>query len=132
MVAMEWLLLGYFLQTTGELCLSPVGLSMVTKLSPSRIVSTVMGAWFLATAFSNYLAGIIAMFTGVESHGEGAQIIPAPIDTVDVYGNVFKSIAITAIGSAVICFLLAPLLSRWMHQEAYAEEEAEAGQETAD
>ena len=52
MVAVSWLLLGYLLHTTGELCLSPVGLSMVTKLSPRRLVSTVMGAWFLATAFS--------------------------------------------------------------------------------
>jgi dipeptide/tripeptide permease len=50
MVAVGWLLLGYLIQTLGELCLSPVGLSMVTKLSPMRLVSTVMGAWFLATA----------------------------------------------------------------------------------
>ena len=70
MVAVVWLLLGYLLHTTGELCLSPVGLSMVTKLSPARIVSTVMGAWFLATAFSNYLAGAIAQLTGVEGEGE--------------------------------------------------------------
>ena len=60
MVAVSWLYLGYLLQTTGELCLSPVGLSMVTKLSPARLVSTVMGMWFLATAFSAFLAAIIA------------------------------------------------------------------------
>jgi len=63
MVSMLWLLLGYLLHTTGELCLSPVGLSMVTKLSPKRLVSTVMGGWFLATALSAYLAAIIAGFT---------------------------------------------------------------------
>ena len=60
MVGMEWLLFSYLLITTGELCLSPVGLSMVTKLAPKSIVSMVMGAWFLATAFSNYLAAVIA------------------------------------------------------------------------
>jgi POT family proton-dependent oligopeptide transporter len=47
MTAMQWLLLGYLLQTTGELCLSPVGLSLVTKLSPAAIASTIMGAWFI-------------------------------------------------------------------------------------
>jgi len=66
---MGWLLLGYLLFTTGELCLSPVGLSMITKLSPKRLVSTAMGAWFLATAFSSLLASIIATFTGV-GHGD--------------------------------------------------------------
>ena len=117
MVAMSWLLVGYLLQTTGELCLSPVGLSMVTKLSPTRIVSTVMGAWFLATAFSNYLAGIIATFTGVEHGGDGEQIIPPPLETVNLYGDVFLTIALTAIGSALICFILSPLLTRWMHAD---------------
>ncbi|RPH79724.1 MAG: MFS transporter, partial [Planctomycetaceae bacterium] len=66
MVSVEWLLLGYLVQTLGELCLSPVGLSMVTKLSPATLVSTVMGAWFLATAFSQYLAGIISQFTRID------------------------------------------------------------------
>ncbi len=126
MVALYWLLLGYLLQTTGELCLSPVGLSMVTKLSPTRIVSTVMGAWFLATAFSNYLAGIIATFTGIEHTGEGEQVIPPPIDTVrNLYGNVFWIIALTAIASGVLCLILSPLLSRWMHPEEELHEEAE-------
>ncbi len=70
MVALIWLLLGYLLQTLGELCLSPVGLSMIVKLTPLRLVSTVMGGWFLATAFSQYLAAIISQFTGVSHGGE--------------------------------------------------------------
>jgi len=118
MVGVSWLLLGYLLQTTGELCLSPVGLSMVTKLAPARIVSTVMGAWFLATAFSNYLAGMIAMLTGVGHGGEGGEAaIPPPVETVGLYGSVFGQIAITAIGSAVVCFALSPILVKWMHME---------------
>ncbi len=117
MVTAVWLLLGYLLMTTGELCLSPVGLSMVVKLSPSRIVSTVMGAWFLATAFSNYLAGIIASFSGV-SHGNGEeQIVPPPVETIGLYSNIFGKIAITAVVSALICFALSPLLKRWMHED---------------
>ena len=118
MVALGWLLLGYLLHTTGELCLSPVGLSMVTKLSPARLVSTVMGTWFLATAFSQFLASIIAQFTGVSHGGADGEVgIPPPIETVSVYGGVFGKIAISAIVSALVCFALAPLLTRWMHPE---------------
>ena len=118
MVGVQWLLVCYFLHTTGELCLSPVGLSMVTRLSPARLVSTVMGAWFLATSLSNYLASIIATFTGVGHGEEGEQVIPIPSETVNLYGDVFGQIGIAAVVSAVICFLLVPLLNRWMHEEA--------------
>lgn len=116
MVSVAWLLVGYLLHTTGELCLSPVGLSMVSKLSPARVVSTVMGAWFLATAFSGYIAGIIATFTGV-SHEGGGGGIPTPSETVGVYGGVFGQIAVAALVSAVILFALSPLLTKWMHEE---------------
>jgi len=117
MVGMSWLLIGYLLQTTGELCLSPVGLSMVTMLSPKRIVSTVMGAWFLATAFSMYLASMIASLTGVEHEAGGSNGIPPPIETVGIYGEVFGKIAIAAIVSALSLFALAPLLNRWTHSD---------------
>lgn len=116
MVVLFWVFLGYLLQTTGELCLSPVGLSMVTRLSPARLVSTVMGTWFLATAFSQFLAAIIAQFTGVTEGGYGEGLVPVPKETVHVYGDVFGTIALTAIGSAVVCLLLVPLLKRWMHE----------------
>ncbi|MCA9322150.1 MAG: hypothetical protein KDB53_15520, partial [Planctomycetes bacterium] len=121
MVGVSWLLLGYLLHTTGELCLSPVGLSMVTKLSPARLVSTVMGAWFLATAMSNLLASIIAQFTGIESSEGENTILPAPTETVNVYGDVYNKIAIASIVSAVICFLLVPKLKVWMHPEVDTE-----------
>jgi dipeptide/tripeptide permease len=116
MVGMTWLIFGYLFQTTGELCLSPVGLSMVTKLSPARLVSTVMGTWFLATAFSQFLAAIIAQFTGV-SEGGGESIIPVPTGSIDVYGNVFRLIAYSAIASGLICLILSPILKIWMHED---------------
>jgi POT family proton-dependent oligopeptide transporter len=119
MVAVLWLVLGYLLQTTGELCLSPVGLSMVTRLSPAHLVSTMMGTWFLATAFSQYLAAIISQFTGVEE-GSGGKTVPVPRETLMLYGDVFAKIAITAIASAAICFALVPLLKRWTHPEVPA------------
>ena len=125
MVGVHWLLICYFLHTTGELCLSPVGLSMITRLSPARLVSTVMGAWFLATALSNYLASVIATFTGVEHSGEGEQIIPIPLETVHVYGDVYKQIALAAIFSAIACLLLVPLLNKWMHEEVAADSKPE-------
>jgi POT family proton-dependent oligopeptide transporter len=123
MVGMVWLLLGYLLWTTGELCLSPVGLSMVTKLSPTRLVSTVMGAWFLATAFSNYLAGMIAKLTGIAHGAGGAQVVPAPSETLPLYTDVFWNIGLTALGAGVVCLMLVPFLKRWMHE---GEESAEA------
>jgi POT family proton-dependent oligopeptide transporter len=92
---------------------------MVTKLSPRHLVSTVLGTWFLATAFSLFLAAIIAQFTGVtHGGGGGATTIPVPSETVHVYGDVFGKIAIAAVISALICFALVPFLNRWMHPEA--------------
>jgi POT family proton-dependent oligopeptide transporter len=69
-VSPMWLVGLYFLQMVGELCLSPVGLSMVTKLSPARIVGFMMGIWFLATALGNYVAGWVAGLVGSRSFSE--------------------------------------------------------------
>jgi proton-dependent oligopeptide transporter, POT family len=55
-----WLLSVYFLHTVGELCLSPVGLSIMTKLAPARVVSQMMGVWFLATSVGNFIGGQVA------------------------------------------------------------------------
>lgn len=113
MVSSFWLLLLFFFLTTGELCLSPIGLSMVTKLTPAQLVSTVMGSWFLATAFAQFLAGIIAQFANVNEGG--GTIVPIPSATVHIYGDVYKLLAILACGSGLICLALSPLLMKWMH-----------------
>lgn len=114
MVAMYWLLLMYLMLTTGELCLSPVGLSMVTRLSPARLVSTVMGSWFLATAFSQFLAAIVAQFAAVDTGG--GKVVPIPVETVNIYGDVYKLVAIMAAVSGVVLLALSPILKKWMHQ----------------
>ena len=133
MVAVSWLTLGILLQTTGELCLSPVGLSTMTKLSPKILVSTLMGAWFLATAFSQYLAAIISQFTSVEGHGGGsAGNLPAPINTVHIYGDVFQSICYTAIVSGAVCILLSPILKYMMHENAKLDEDGNVISETSE
>ena len=121
MVGMSWLLLAYLLHTTGELCLSPIGLSMITKLSPKHLVATAMGGWFLSTAFSEYVAGIIATFTGVHGEGGSERPIPAPLDTVHVYGGVFGTIGVASFVAALVLFALSPLLKKWMHGGEAAE-----------
>ena len=97
---------------------------MITRLSPTRIVSTVMGAWFLATAFSASVADIIATFTEVNHSSDGDSTGPAPTETVDVHGSVFGPIAMAAMISSLIIFVLAPKLTQWMHK-------GEDGEETA-
>jgi len=116
MVAMHWLLLMYLLHTTAELCISPVGLSMITKLSPMRLVGTVLGGWYLATAIAQFTASIIAQFTRVGDGETAGAAIPPPIDTLHTYGDVFGYLALGAFGFAAVCLLLVPKLKQWMHE----------------
>ncbi|MFN3191009.1 MAG: peptide MFS transporter [Aureliella sp.] len=122
MVAVSWLAICYLLHTTGELCLSPVGLSTMTKLSPKHLVSTLMGGWFLATAFSQYLAGVISQFTSVE--GTQTAGFPPPSETVNVYGDVFFKVGTVAVISGLVCAIISPLLAKWMHQDKVGEAES--------
>ena len=94
----------------------PSGLAMITKLSPARLVSTVMGGWFLATAVSQFLAGMIAQFTRVGDEEAAVVVIPPPAETVHIYGKVYGMIAIAAGVAAIACFCLVPLLKKWMHE----------------
>ena len=108
-----WIVAGYLLHTTGELCLSPVGLSMVTKLAPVRIVSMVMGAWFLSNAFANYAAAALGKLTSVEGSATTEAI--DPLVTVQTYGGFFNQIGLIAVGVSVLLLMLVPILKRWMH-----------------
>jgi proton-dependent oligopeptide transporter, POT family len=122
MIALPWLLLAILLHTTGELCTSPIGLSMVSNLSPKQIVSTVMGAWWVGMGIANALSSVIASFTGAEGEeGSGPQVIPPPQDSIYTFGDVFGRIAIMAFVAAFICLCLSPLLTKWMHHEAKPE-----------
>jgi len=95
---MSWLVIAYFFHTTGELCISPVGLSMVTKLAPLRLASLMMGVWFLINFVANWLAGIIGSYA--ESLGEL---------------SIFGGLAITLFVFAVVLWMLSGTLVRWMH-----------------
>ncbi|HUG46074.1 MAG TPA: peptide MFS transporter [Sphingomicrobium sp.] len=102
----------YLLHTTGELCLSPVGLSAMTKLAPSRLMGLLMGAWFLSSAAGNFIGGLIAQATGGEDiAGEEA----AAERVLDVY----STIGWVAVGVGIGVMLVAPFVKRLMHPEAY-------------
>jgi POT family proton-dependent oligopeptide transporter len=108
--------LAYLLHTTGELCLSPIGLSLVTKLSPKNIVAFVMGTWLLSSSFAHTLGAEISKRTAPPA--ESANHVLAPIASIQLYAGVFEQVAWIAIGSGVLLFLLAPRLKRWMHEVA--------------
>jgi len=115
LVPVIWIFLIYLLHTTGELCLSPVGLSAVTKLSVPKVVGMMMGAWFLASGFGNYLAGIIAASTGAET--VGGQIVNMEA-AKDQYASVYMNVGIVAVVIAVIVLVLSPFLKRLGHGRA--------------
>ncbi|MGR5068616.1 MULTISPECIES: peptide MFS transporter [Vibrio] len=96
--SMLWLVGAFFFHTLGELCLSPIGLSLVTKLAPLRLASLMMGAWFGCNAIANYVAGYVGSHVGEL----GALAI-------------FSGIAVTATISGVILLLFSNTLVRWMH-----------------
>jgi POT family proton-dependent oligopeptide transporter len=102
----------YLLHTTGELFLSPIGLSMVTKLSPKNIAGTAMGAWFLSFAIANYVGGKIASLTG--GHGDTGEALSAA-QGLEKYTTVFSTIGFVLIGIAVLIALFNKPLKKLMH-----------------
>ena len=91
-VAPSWLLLTYLLHTMGELCLSPVGLSAVTKLSPPRYVGQMMGVWFMGAALGNLIAGLLAGFFGEDSVAN----MPDRFFSIFVFGAVAALVLLAA------------------------------------
>lgn len=114
-VGVLFIFLIYWLHTLGELCLSPVGLSAMNRLSPKHLASFIMGAWFFATAGGNFVAGMIGEATGGESG------VMTRERTVDIYGTI--GWWVVGIGVAVI--LIAPLVKRWMHLETLEDRDLE-------
>jgi amino acid/peptide:H+ symporter len=99
----------YLLHTLGELALSPVGLSLVTKLAPERVVGFMMGFWFLSSAIAHQAGAFISkMTTTVDKYAP-------PVETLAASLNVFNGVGYTALGSAAVLLVLSPLLTKWMH-----------------
>lgn len=97
----------YLLHTTGELCLSPVGLSAMTKLAPARMVGLMMGTWFLSSAAGNFIGGLIAQATG--GHGGEAGTEGSVMD-------VYSTIGWVAVGVGVAVIAVSPFIKRLMHE----------------
>ena len=120
-----WIVLIYLLHTLGELCLSPVGLSSVTKLSPQRIVGFMMGMWFFASAAGNYVASLIAKGTAGDPVLKIAeriyfQVMNLPEDTFTVnqkngFMDVYTDVGLIAIGCGIFLAIITPLLRKLMH-----------------
>jgi len=105
----------YLLHTTGELCLSPVGLSAMNRLSPGHMASLIMGTWFFASATGNFAAGLIASATGAEgvSQEAGKQVV------LDVYSTV----GWFAVGVGIVVMVISPLVKKLMHLDTLADDD---------
>jgi len=111
-VAIWWLAGLYFIHSFAELCISPVGLSMITKLSIARVVGLMMGVWFLSISVAQYVAGVVAQVASVETVGGQVTNLKVSLDT---YAGVFWTIGLVSAGIGVMLLLVSPLIKRWMH-----------------
>jgi len=111
-VSVWWLALLYLIHSAAELCISPVGLSMITKLSIARIVGMMMGVWFLSIACAQYVAGIVAQVASVETVGGQVTNLEVSLHT---YTGVFWTIGLIAAAIGVVLLALAPLIKKGMH-----------------
>lgn len=112
LVPLFWLATAYFIHSIAELCLSPVGLSMITKLSITKLVGMMMGVWFLSSAMAQYVGGIVAQLASTET--VGGEVLNPQV-SLETYLGVFQTIGVWGIGSGVVLLLLWPLLKAGMH-----------------
>ncbi|WP_058833774.1 peptide MFS transporter [Luteimonas abyssi] len=116
MTPVIFIFLIYLIHTTGELCLSPVGLSAMNRLTPAHMASLIMGTWFFAAATGNFAAGLISAATG----GEGA----GPERVLEVYSNV----GWLAVGVGIGMLVISPFVRRLMHLDTLRDDEPVAGE----
>jgi proton-dependent oligopeptide transporter, POT family len=118
MVPVIFIFLIYLLHTTGELCLSPVGLSAMNRLAPAHMASLIMGTWFFASATGNFAAGLIAAATGSEAaSGEGAGR--------EIVLSVYSQIGWIAVAVGVAMVAISPLIKKLMHLDTLGDADAE-------
>ncbi len=111
-VGIWWLAGLYLIHSIAELMISPVGLSMITKLSIARIVGMMMGVWFLSISVAQYVGGVVAQVASVETVGGQVTNLKLSLET---YAGVFQTIGLAASGIGLLLLLLSPLIKRWMH-----------------
>lgn len=111
-VGLWWLAGLYLIHSMAELCISPVGLSMITKLSIARIVGMMMGVWFLSISVAQYVGGIVAQMASVETVGGEVTNLSVSLAT---YTGVFQTIGLASAAIGGVLLLLSPLIKKWMH-----------------
>jgi POT family proton-dependent oligopeptide transporter len=112
LVAGYWMVLAYLLHTTGELCLSPVGLSAVTKLAVPSVVGVMMGSWFLATAYSEFVAAQLAKLAAIETVDGAVTEVSVALAS---YTELFADLLWVGLLVAAALLLISPLLKKMMH-----------------
>ena len=116
--SMMWLTLAYLFHTLGELCISPVGLSLMTKLSPIRLASLVMGIWFLMPAVAQKLGGMVGAFSEHAGEYEAVRNFAAGLGVTQAHSGllaVFGGIGVALILFCIALWLLSGTLVDWMH-----------------
>ena len=112
LVSGYWMVLAYLLHTTGELCLSPVGLSAVTKLSVKSVLGVMMGSWFLATAYSEFVAVQLAKFAAIDNTSDEKIDVATALAS---YTELFTYLLWVGLAAAFVLLLISPILKRMMH-----------------
>lgn len=121
-VSAWWLIGSYFLSSIGELLISGLGLSMISKLVPQKLIGFLMGAWFLTTSIAAILGGWVATLTTV------SKDVVDPLQTLPVYSKVFTQIGLVTLGVTIIMALTVPMLNRLINKK---DEEAFEGEPKA-
>ncbi|MFV0644583.1 MAG: peptide MFS transporter [Sphingomonadaceae bacterium] len=116
-VPVLFIFLIYLLHTTGELCLSPVGLSAMNRLAPAHMASLIMGTWFFASATGNFAAGLISSAAG----GEGLEGAEAGKEVVL---EVYSTVGWYAIGIGIAVLLVSPFIKKLMHLDTLKDDDA--------
>lgn len=111
-VGIWWLAGLYLIHSLAELCISPVGLSMITKLSIARVVGLMMGVWFLSISVAQYVAGVVAQVASVDTVGGQVTNLKLSLET---YMGVFETIGMVSLGIGLGLLVLSPLIRKWMH-----------------
>lgn len=106
--SLEIFTFGWLVITFGELCLSPIGMSLMTKLSPVKLQAVMMGMWFLASAYGQYFAGLLG--AGIAEAGENLS----PMEKLIVYADGYKQLAIYALICGVVMIIIAPFVKKLM------------------
>ncbi|MFE3847303.1 peptide MFS transporter [Flavobacterium sp. LB3P45] len=101
---------GWFIITFGELCLSPIGMSAMTKLSPQKVQAVMMGMWFLASAYGQYFAGLLG------ANIAGASENSTNLEKLIVYADGYKQLAIYALIAGVLLIVISPLVKKLMQE----------------